>query len=42
MDQIRYEKILISLLGLSIVEKENNEYYEILDEDNNLAGYIKK
>ena len=42
MDQIKYEKILISLLGLSIVEKENNEYYEILDEDNNLVGYIKK
>ena len=42
MDQIKYEKILTDLLGLSIVEKENNDYFEILDEDNNLVGYIKK
>lgn len=42
MDQIKYEKILTNLLGLSIVEKENNDYFEILDEDNNLVGYIKK
>ena len=42
MNQIKYEKILTSLLGLNIVQSKNEDDFEIFDEDNNLVGYIKK
>lgn len=41
MDKIKYEQILVDLLGLNIVET-NDECFQILDEDNKLVGYVKK